>query len=474
MKRNLLIAIAVTAFMLATTIAQAADISFSGQFRPRFQINEDANDASSAFTNFTTRVRLNAKANVNANTEVFLQFQSIGSWGQAGDTAGSRASAGGSDAVDDVGFHQAYAVFKNFLGNPIDAKIGRQEVVLDGHRLFGHTGWTDGAQTNDAIRLNHSAGNHELNLIYIQATQTGSLATATANTNSGLYVVRANTQGVLGGDLTGYFVVADDDSTVTKNNQWYTVGARQKGKLAGLDYRVEFYHQFGDGASDANAAEYTAAYTGFNAQTSDIDRDAQMFGLRVGKTFKNAKYSPTFTFWLDSLSGTDDDNVSSDEHGAFNTLQDTGHKFYGLIDNYTNAAGTGTNYYGLVDIAVKSKFKLSDVNTLKIDVHHFETQTDLDDGDSTTIRANAAGIWAATNANGTTAGTNASLSNDLGQEIDVTLVHKYDANTKIVAGYSHYFTSQTQSLVNGSGTGQVGTEAEDDQDWMYVMVDTKF
>ena len=47
MKRNLLIAIAVTAFMLATTIAQAADFEFSGKFRPRFEIQDDGNDDNS-------------------------------------------------------------------------------------------------------------------------------------------------------------------------------------------------------------------------------------------------------------------------------------------------------------------------------------------------------------------------------------------------------------------------------------------
>jgi hypothetical protein len=470
MKRNLVIAIGVTALMLATTIAQAADISFSGQFRPRFQINEDANTNTSARENFTTRVRLNAKANVNANTEVFLQFQSTGTWGNA---TSNRNSAAGSDDETSVGLHQAYAVFKNFMGQAADLKLGRQEVVLDGHRLFGHTGWTDGAQTNDAIRFDHSAGNHELNLIYIEAIEDGGEA-INDDRNSGLYILRAATQGVLGGNLSGYFVIADDNNSRHGDNQWYTVGARQKGKLSGLDYRVEFYHQFGDGAVDVNSSEFTGAYTAFNAATTEIDRDAQMFGLRVGKTFKNAKYSPTITLWFDSLTGTDDDNVAGNEMGAFNTLQDTGHKFYGLMDQYTNAAGTGTNYYGLQDIAIKTKFVLSDVNTLKLDFHHFQTHTSLDDGDSNTIRANAGGIWQAARAAGDRAGTNATLDDDLGQEIDVTLVHKYDANTKIVAGYSHYFTTKTHSLVNGSGTDTVGTDADDDQDWMYLMVDTKF
>jgi len=471
MKRNLLTAIGVTAFMLATTIAQAADISFSGQFRPRFQINEDADDATSARENFTTRVRLNAKANVNADTEVFLQFQSIGTWGNA---TSNRNSAAGSDDETSVGLHQAYAVFKNFMGQPANLKLGRQEVVLDGHRLFGHTGWTDGAQTNDAIRLDHSAGNHELNFIYIEAVEDGS-ETVNADKNSGLYIMRAATQGVLGGNLSGYFVVADDNNSGGEtDNQWYTVGARQKGKLAGLDYRVEFYHQFGDGAAALNAAgaELTGAYTSFNAATTEYDRDAQMFGLRVGKTFKNAKFSPTITLWFDSLTGTDDDNVAGNEMGTFNTLQDTGHKFYGLMDQYTSAPGAGTNYYGLQDIAIKAKFVLSDVNTLKIDFHHFQTHTDLEGGDSNTIREAAGGIFAANNAAGSARGTSG-LDSDLGEEIDVTYVHKYDANTKIVAGYSHYWTNTTHSLVNASG-GTAGTAAEDDQDWMYLMVDTKF
>jgi len=466
MKRNFLMAIVVTAFMLATTIAQAADISFSGQFRPRFQINNDSTDNSNERRNFTTRARLNAKANVNANTEVFLQFQSIGTWGNAGTSSGSRRSAGGSDAVDDVGLHQAFLTLKNFAGQPVDAKIGRQEVVLDGHRLFGHTGWTDGAQTNDAIRLNHSAGNHTLNAIYIAAIENEAENTTTS-ANSDIYILRGATQGVLGGDLTGMFVIAEDNSAetdFTDPNTWYTIGARQKGKLAGLDYRVEFYHQFGDGATTAVNTAFCAAYTTCN-DGAEIDRNAQMFGVRVGKTFKNVKYTPTVTLWYDELSGTDDTDVADNDMGTFNTLQDTGHKFYGLIDNFGGSAeNTGTAYYGLRDIAIKTKVKLSDRNTLKVDLHYFETQTNLEDDDSATLRTNHAAMGS------TTTGT---MDGALGEEIDVTLVHKYDANTKIVAGYSYYFTTTAFATLNGGGSG-AGSGANDDQDWMYVMLDTKF
>ena len=67
-----------------------------------------------------------------------------------------------------------------------------------------------------------------------------------------------------GGDLSGYFVVVDDNTASTlleDMNTWYTIGARQKGKLGGLDYRVEYYHQFGDGAVRATGSGFSGAYT---------------------------------------------------------------------------------------------------------------------------------------------------------------------------------------------------------------------
>jgi hypothetical protein len=468
MKKNYFLAIAVAALMLAATVAQAADVSFSGQFRPRYQMNDDSTDATNGSHNFTTRVRLNANTKVNANTDVNLQFQSVGTWG--GNNEGSdRGSNQVSDVANEVGFHQAYLVLRNFMGHAVNAKIGRQEVVLDGHRLFGHTGWTDGAQTNDAIRLDHSAGNHTINYIFIAAEENEAEGTFTSD-NSNIHILRAATQGIMGGELTGYFILADDENTgATTNvdqNTWYTIGARQKGKLAGIDYRVEFYHQWGDGAVDATAAGFSGAYTDAS-QGSDIDRNAQMFGIRLGKTFKNSKLSPTITLWYDSLSGTDDEDVADDDMGTFNTLQDTGHKFYGFMDHFLNSRTNGTGYYGLQDIALKTKFKLSDSNTFKADFHHFETQTDLTDGDSDTQRAQDA----------LTGGIASTVSGDLGQEIDLTLVHKYDSNTKLVAGYSHYFTTTAFAMLNG-GTGVAnassGSDANDDQDWWYLMVDTKF
>ena len=476
MKRNLILSIAVAFCMMAATVAQAADVSFSGEFRPRFNIDTDTSDSTSAAHFFDTRVRLNAKANVNANTEVFLQFQSVGIWAGGAANSGTRESTGGgtgagdaseaSDLLNDVGFHQAYLTLKNFAGAGFDAKIGRQEVVVDGHRLFGHTGWTQGAETKDAIRLTHAGGNHTLNYTYIAADENDGIANNN-DSDHGVHFLHASTQGVLGGVLSGIFVITNDyDSSALSgdNETWYTIGARQKGKLAGLDYRVEFYHQFGDAGEIANTCSCAVTNAAANAGSS-VDRDAQMFGVRVGKTFKNASMSPTITLWYDVLSGTDDDDAAGSEWGTFDVHYDTGHKFYGLMDFYLNRTGQNSGWMGMQDIAIKTKMSPKPGWTLKADWHHFRTQTDISGSDADTVVA----AHDTMNAN--------AMDPDLGTEVDLTLVHKYDANTNISVGYSHYFTTTTFAQLNegpGDNGGTNGSNANDDADWAYVQVHTKF
>jgi hypothetical protein len=465
MKRNIFLAIAVTALMVASTIAQAADVSFSGQIRPRFNLDQDSQDDTKTTKNFSSRVRLNAKANVNANTEVFLQLQSIGTWGTASTDLGTRVSTGGgnpagnqqaSDQLSDVGFHQAYVTLKNFAGQGVDAKIGRQEVILDGHRLFGNTGWTQGAETKDAIRLTHAGGNHAINYIYIEASNEQGFATI-RNDSANVHVLHTKTQGVLGGALSGYLTITNDAATDTSGSNeenWYTIGARQAGKIAGIDYRVEYYHQLGEAGNLATASGYGIT------DAAGADRDANMVGVRLGKSFAN---NSSITLWYDRLSGVDDDDQSGGDWGAFDTMYDTGHKYYGFQDFYLARNGASTRYFGLQDIALKTKMSPRAGWTLKADLHHFRTATDLSGSDADGIITSLAND---------PANIEAGMDSDLGTEVDLTVVHKYDANTKIVAGYSHYFTTHTFGQLNGAGAR--GSASNDDSDWAYVMIDTKF
>lgn len=295
MKKNFLtvIAMMVVAFFVGTEIAQAADISFSGKIRTRYENTTaqewDVGDDPRDWT--ATQVRLNAKANINDSTSAFVQMQSSRVWGT------NNAAYTASDGDASVGLHQAYFTVKNFAGTGFNAKVGRQEIVLDGHRLFGHTGWTTGAQTHDAIRFNHSEGNHTLTY----AVANGQELSDTGTENDVLtHVLHNNFQGVMGGSLSTIFVFQDDDCSTLggvsacggATNQWYTVGARQAGKMYGLDYRGEFYYQTGaaGGAGNAiapgNVLSFHNTAHGLRGYGSEATRDAYMFGVRVGKPLR--------------------------------------------------------------------------------------------------------------------------------------------------------------------------------------------
>ena len=195
MKKNFLTVAAMTAvaFFVSAEIAKAADITFSGQVRTRWEVAEHLGNGGvagagtsdgKAFNNqpddfIMQSTRLAAKANINDTTSAFIQMQSSRTWGEGangGAGVGSgNASATANNTDASVGLHQAYFTIKNFANLPMgwDAKVGRQEIKLDGWRLFGNTIWTTGMQTHDAIRLNHKHDNVTASLIYILRSEDG-------------------------------------------------------------------------------------------------------------------------------------------------------------------------------------------------------------------------------------------------------------------------------------------------------------
>ncbi len=472
MKKNFLTAVAgmVAALFVGTTIAEAASVDFGGQIRPRFEINEqhDFNDSTSADFFISSRVRLHAKADILPDTSAFIQLQSTRVWGNNIGGAGAEQGAGNAafsanDADASVGVHQAYFTHKNLFGLPADLKLGRQEVVLDGHRLLGNTGWTEGAQTHDAVRLTHSAGNHTIALVYSRANDGGQGSAADPD-DVDAYILWANLQGILGGGLSLYFVAIDDEAGLNSgnaatagpsDNNIYTIGARQAGQLFGIDYRGEFYYQFGGAEATASNIGAYGANGIVTGPGSEIDREAYMFGARVGKKFTNVMWKPSITLWYDYLSGTSEDDVRGGEFSTFNTLFDTGHKFYGFMDLFLPNNGNNTNFLGLVDYAVKTSIQPRNNWVFKADWHYFTT---------------AEGPNGSPNLSGQAA--TRFDDNDLGHELDLTLVHKYNANTTISAGFSHFWA---ESLFRRTATGGgVNATGGDNASWAYLQFDVKF
>jgi len=485
MKRNFLtgIAMMVAAFFVGTEIAQAADISFSGSMRTRYENENKSTWHSQAEANdlTATQIRLNAKANINSDTSAFVQMQSAHTWGSA------NAAFTGSDGDASVGIHEGYFTLKNFLGLPVTGKIGRQQIVLDGHRLFGHTGWTTGAQTHDGAMFTHSHGNTTVQYGYSMAQE--QTTTAGADNDVNAHVLRINNQGVLGGNLSTYVVFMDDDCSTLASvtacggatNQWYTLGLRQTGKMYGLDYRAEYYYQTGAAGGAGNAIAIGNTGSDFGAANNpkgydnEANRNAYMFGLRIGKAFKNITWKPKVTLWYDYLSGNDDEGMNESEWGAFDTLFDTGHKFYGFMDRFTNAQGSSSDYLGLQDIAVKLVMKPAAKWTLKADLHNFRTAESVGGNPGLATRR---GIWGAA-ASVCPSGVNCTMSQagdrgmgtNMGYELDLTLVHAYNPNVKLSFGYSQFMAETLYHAINATS---VAKGQENVARWAYVQAAVKF
>lgn len=412
MTRKLLSAAAVmvAVFFTGSLVAQAADITFGGQIRPRYEVRHQSDSVGRNNEAITMRTRLNTNIKIDQNTSAFLQFQMNSTWGGAPFVVTS-----GNDGNTQVGLHQAYFTIKNLFGQKLSAKVGRQQIVLDGHRLFGHTGWLQGGQSHDAARFTHQHDNMTVSYMYSKVFEDNALADPQDEADREVHILWVNMKGMLGGNssTSGYLVLSDDDTgkPAAGSADFWTVGVRHAGGAGDIDYRGEFYYQ--------------------NGQSSDRDINAFMFGLRAGYKMPNVDMKPKITLWLDYLSGTDANSTGDIE--SFNTLFDTGHKFYGLQDILVPVL-TG-NHQGLIDIAIKVAIKPMAKTTLKVDLHSFTRAADDING-----------------------------NDDIGEEVDVTLIYKYSPSTKMLVGFS-YFMGDTNFVAAG---------VDPDQSWFYVMADVKF
>jgi len=193
--------------------------------------------------------------------------------------------------------------------------------------------------------MNHNHDNISLSFAYILAQEDGRDTDVNDGSDSDVYLAHLNYKGIFGGQFSAIYasiidgcgggntqVVANDLNCTTAQNDVHTIGGRQAGQLFGLDYRGEVYYQWGDADGTANAI-------GTQTTPDTTDRDAYMFGVRVGKAFNNTMYKPSVTLWYDYLSGTDDEDQRDGNWKSFNTMFDTGHKFYGLHDLFLGIGG---------------------------------------------------------------------------------------------------------------------------------------
>jgi len=242
--------------------------------------------------------------------------------------------------------HQAYMDIKAF---DTTLRAGRQEIIMDDHRLIGNIGWRQNGQSFDAVTLtNKSISGLELFAGYIAQINTVFLTEKDLG-GSGLMLAHAKYSGIKGISISVYDYLMDSEETMTggvKNpdKDFGTVGGRITGKIPfNEDFKVEYEGDY----SKQHSYRGGSNYDGYMVNGS--------FWLNFSGVGIGSGYS--------KISGQRGDRK------PFDTLVSTAHKFNGWSDQFLSTNGGGLTG-GLEDIYFQLKAQCKASRTKFLAVYH--------------------------------------------------------------------------------------------------------
>lgn len=434
--------------LLLTAGASYAQFSLEGQLRPRTELRNGfkkpilPNQDPAVFTEQRTRLTASYK------TEKYgfkLSIQDVRIWGETG-------QINKSDQL--LSAHEAYGEY--YASDKSTFRIGRQEVIYDGHRLFGSLDWAAQGRSLDALRYLYKdkKGNQfDLMATWNQAGYgDGSpepaklVGNAYAITSGGgsntrifnLTLPKAQLMAYYkktfkSGDLA--FMILNDiynvDATSGEHYSNVTFGFTPNFKSGKLKFGGQFYYTGG-----------TAGKTANNGTFESID----LSGYMVNAYIQHTGIAGKPLLGVDYLSG--DDESTSDKVEGWSPKYGTNHKFYGFMDYFYVGNGHGgadAMSAGLLDIYLKTTFKINEKTKILGHLHYFASAEE---------RTNA------------TSGE--SYKGYLGTELDLVFNYALAKGVSLGIGYSQMFgTSDTLKQLK---FGDPNTDISSMQSWGWAMI----
>lgn len=417
-------------FITIGTFAQSVIVS--GQLRPRFEYRHgyktlSLKDADAA-TFTSQRTRINLKYG-DSKFKAGFSVQNIMVWGDV-------KQLNQSD-VNGASIHEAWG--EMILSKKFSIKIGRQEIVYDDHRIFGSVNWAQQGRSHDAAILKI-------------------LPREKCEINFG-FAYNQDKAGLFGNDYTlknykafQYFWwhrkfdkvgisllvlnngIAYSDNTDTNDVKQkiaysQTIGPRITFKDGKFSANAAFYLQMGKlkpGSGTLNAGE---ELTKLSAMYLSANMNYQL----------NDNFSAGLGF--EYLSGNSQVDAG-DKNKAFTPLYGTNHKFNGWMDYFY--VGNHGNSVGLLDIYVPLIYKKGKFSAMLIP-HSFQAAADIHD-------------WKSTDAKAT-------MSKNLGIELDFTVGYAFAKNMVVKAGYSQMFATKSMNALKNVVDGNKQTN-----NWGWVML----
>ncbi|MCF8464061.1 MAG: hypothetical protein K9G41_04430 [Flavobacteriales bacterium] len=351
--------------------------------------------------------------------------------------------------------HQAYAVGK--LAKWADIKVGRQEIILDDHRIFGNVDWAQQARSHDALLLRfapdsktkiwiaaaynqssanlvgtlYTTPNNYKTMQFLWANRSfGKVKASLLFLNNGLQVNANDSLRFLGTDTVSSLIGYTEKATYFSQTLGLRVGYDgEKFKAFGA-----FYYQLGnngafriDSTNTSTSGEFAFNRTKLNAMLARID----LMG-KLGPITLDGGY--------EYQSGNSQVNPSSEDR-AFSPFYGTNHKFNGLMDYFY--VGNHAKSVGLHDAFLGVKFTHKGF-FIGATAHYFLAANDVNDPSNL--------------------GT--ALNPGLGAELDILTGYKFNDVVSLLAGYSNMFGSSTMEAIRGG-------DKEALSNWAFLMITFK-
>src|SRR3972149_6701779 len=332
MKRGWLIALATIILAGGIVSTGYAETKIGGEVRGRGVTGDNKEAATTPTIKHTSggffeqRTRINADANVNDTTKVFIQVQDSRKWGSEDPMPTTEVLPSKVDRTIDTGdndnggidLSQGYVELSKLFGlSPVSVKMGRQAMFYGEQRLIGSLEWSNNARRFDALKFMYKHNVVDIDVWTAKIVENGGEDWGNDDNLNGVYATLKN---IPKNAVDVYLLEKVAGAT---NLNLYTIGARVKGTVenVNVDYNAEAAIQSGD--FDTNSSQSASAYAIRAGYTLP-----DMKGLRVGVEYDAATGNKA-----SASPGT-----TAEDNKAFDNLYPTNHYLYGFTDdvNWTN------------------------------------------------------------------------------------------------------------------------------------------
>lgn len=389
--------------MLANIAAIAQTYRVTGQVRERSEYASLPDAGGDSYVFHLLRTRLALGAAFDDELSIVAELQDARRLGDDPRTF--------DDGIPAFDLRQGYIEARHIGGSPIGVKVGRQVLAYANERLLGAEEWSNHGQWFDAAVIRTELNQVTLDLLGGVVARLPDRPVYTRD----LILIGAWGSWIPDDSLTAVqaFYLFDNPTTSVLRQNRHTLGMHAHGERMGFDYELDAAIQLGDHFSSG----------------SDVDRvpiDANLIGIRLGYTI-----APAFALRLgigyDRLSGNAPGDA--DSYGAFHTLYDAGHRYYGMMGLFADVP-QATRGSGLQDVIAQVSASPFTGIHLGADLHIFSLAEAL---------ANAA-----------------EYGRGIGSELDIRISGTILEWLVVEGGWSIFTGDDARYIPAGSGGGQWG------------------